>query len=84
MYKANPLSRTFGSCPFLVLDRSIFDEDMPLSSYVQGPDLQKVELTEELVFLEQINPRGNTPLFTVRVGQQVLLLKMVRRSHNGF
>ncbi|EKM52941.1 uncharacterized protein PHACADRAFT_147241 [Phanerochaete carnosa HHB-10118-sp] len=54
--------------------------DMPLTKYERPPPLQKAVLKDELVFLEQINPKGSTALFKIRVGERVLLLKMFRNK----
>lgn len=74
----NPLAGTYGTCPVHVVDMRMILADMPLTKYKRPPPLQKAVLTDKLVVLERINPKGSTALFKIRVGEQVFLLKMVR------
>ena len=46
----------------------------------RGSAAAKAELTDELIFLEQVHPTGNNALFKVRVGEDVYLLKMVQMT----
>ncbi|GJE94146.1 hypothetical protein PsYK624_103140 [Phanerochaete sordida] len=50
--------------------------DFPFKSYEIPPPLEETTLPEEAVFLDQLNKHGNTLLFTVRIGDEVHLLKI--------
>lgn len=77
----NPLFGTFGTCPLYTYDPVQYSAHLPFTKYEVPPPLPRATLSAPLVFLEQINPTGNTALFKVRVGDaDVRLLKLVRRS----
>lgn len=48
-----------------------------MSKYREPPPLNESKLATKLVFLEEINPGGNTPVLKVRVGDTIRLLKIV-------
>lgn len=73
----NPLWQSYGSNPLLIYDPRLIAAKLPLSDYKPPPSMEKATLSEKLVFLERINPDGNAPLFTVRVGDTIRLLKVV-------
>lgn len=50
----------------------------PMIAYQRPPPLAQTVLPEDVEFIGQLNPHGFTPIFIVRSGDNVLLLKLVR------
>ncbi|CAL1698009.1 unnamed protein product [Somion occarium] len=70
----NPLGYWLGLNPMYITESSK-TEDIPWRAYEVPPPLPRVEL-EDPVFLENINPYGNTPLFKIRNGDICRVLKV--------
>ncbi|CAL1698035.1 unnamed protein product [Somion occarium] len=70
----NPLGYWLGSNP-LYISENVQAEEIPWRAYEAPPPLPRVEL-EDPVFLRNINPYGNTPLFEIRSGNISRVLKV--------
>lgn len=73
----NPLHDSYGPNPFRLKDLVVYSRDIPMSEYREPLPLNQAKLATKLVFLEEINPGGNTPVLKVRVGDTIRLLKIV-------
>lgn len=75
----NPLALSYGTNLLALAGPRSSWTDFPFKSYKKPPPLVEAILPKEAVLLEQLNKQGNTLLFTVRVGNETRLLKIVRR-----
>lgn len=76
----NPLWTWFGTNPLVIYDERIKKAVLPFKNYVVPSPLQEAALSSDFVYLERVNPKGNTPLYKVRIGDDIRLLKIVRTS----
>ncbi|EKM51385.1 uncharacterized protein PHACADRAFT_178020 [Phanerochaete carnosa HHB-10118-sp] len=72
----NPLSLSYGTNLLDVREYRLFETHYPLEDYQKPPPLQMTSLPKEAVLMEQLNKRGNTLMFTVRLGEEIRLLKI--------
>jgi hypothetical protein len=71
----NILRWQYRSNPFAAVRRG---KPLPFAGYTPPPPLPEVDLPETAAFLEQIHGHCKTVLITVRIGDQVRLVKIVR------
>ncbi|GJE94527.1 hypothetical protein PsYK624_106970 [Phanerochaete sordida] len=75
----NVLFQMNGRYPFTTVQR---DEDMmeanpgPFTGYSTPAPLLNTALPDDAVFVQQLNPDGNVPIFVVRIGDELRLLKI--------
>lgn len=74
----NPFFTMYGYNPIHLWDARLLLKDLPLVDYRSPSPLQEITLPENVEFVEQVNKRGNTPLFTFRADGETRLLKIVR------
>ena len=77
----NLLATMYGTNPLIIEDMSLYSMPIPMPGYRRPPPLPEVELPLDIVFLAELNPLGNTPLFKVLVGGKIMILKVV--SHRA-
>lgn len=76
----NPLCTTWGQNPFALGDNhdSLMRTAFPHTAYREPPPLNQAQLLDKIAFLKEINPQGDTPVFKVRINENIRLLKVVR------
>ncbi|GJE92046.1 hypothetical protein PsYK624_081990 [Phanerochaete sordida] len=75
----NVLDYMYGQYPFLMSDldlRTIRQNPVPFAEYQPPPPLTKLNLPDDVEFVSQVNEKGNTPIFVVKVGVALRLLKI--------
>lgn len=74
----NPLWTWFGTNPLAIYDERIQRADLPFNGYTVPPPLPRIDSPSDLTYIERVNARGNNPMYKVRIGDDVRLLKLVR------
>lgn len=79
----NVLRFMYGQYPLLMAELDELEavqNPVPFHNYRPPPDLPRTSLPDDVEFVRQLNEGGNTPVFVVRIGDVLRLLKMVRSS----
>ncbi|EKM52953.1 uncharacterized protein PHACADRAFT_98583 [Phanerochaete carnosa HHB-10118-sp] len=66
----------YGTNPLNIADPNFYLTWYPWVDYSAPPPLPEVALSENFRVLEQLNPKGNSPLFLVELDDQKMLLKV--------
>ncbi|KAJ3552276.1 hypothetical protein NM688_g4231 [Phlebia brevispora] len=72
----NPLWRWYGVNPVTLFDETLEDADLPMTAYNTPPPLSQVDLSGVVAVVEQLNPKGTMPMFKVRIGDDVRVMKV--------
>ena len=77
----NPLCMSYGPNP-LFMAGHLDTLRLPFAEYRRPPPIKEAQLSDDMVFLEQIcRHTTDTALFTIRVGKDIRLLKVVSSKH---
>ena len=74
-----------GRYPFLFAEAdaaNVLAEPVPFTEYRVPPPLAMVSLSDDVEFVSQVNEQGNSPMFLIRVGDGMRLLKIVSSSNS--
>ena len=73
----NPLAPMYGTNPLYLADRRLLRVQLPPMAYKKPSALDKIELSDDVEFVQQLNKSGNTVIIVVRIQGQLRLLKIV-------